>query len=329
MRQVTKLAPGRDASYVARQPGDEAALHRARMALVACPVGAIGTESKHAFGAARSAFPEPIEDGVYYCGWAAESSYGARSYLIVRPGGNILVDSPRYAAPLVERMEVLGGVRWMFLTHRDDVADHRKFRDRFGRARILHRADVAAGTRDVEIALDGNDPLALDEEALFIPVPGHTPGSTCLLYRGRFLFSGDHAWWDARRERVNASRSVCWYDWDEQTASMQRLAAYRFEWLLPTQCCRARRNGRNTHVRMREGGRWGDGPACGEAPLLHPEITPLQVLGRTISRTVHLNELAPGTEERRLRRCRRWHGRYPSRRAYASKSGHWVYRSLE
>ena len=198
-RQVApeSFAPGRDASYVARQPGDEAALHRARMALVACPVGAIGTQSKHAFGAARSAFPEPIEDGVYYCGWAAESSYGARSYLIVRPGGNILVDSPRYAAPLVERMEALGGVRWMFLTHRDDVADHRKFRDRFGCARILHRADVAAGTRDVEIALDGNDPLALDEEALFIPVPGHTPGSTCLLYRGRFLFSGDHAWWDA------------------------------------------------------------------------------------------------------------------------------------
>ena len=61
-------------------------------------------------------------------------------------------------------------------------------RDRFGCARILHRADVATGTRDVEIALDGNDPLALDEEALFIPVPGHTPGSTCLLYRGKLLF---------------------------------------------------------------------------------------------------------------------------------------------
>ena len=241
-RQVApeSFAPGRDASYVARQPGDEATLHRARMALVACPVGAIGTQAKHAFGEARAAFPEPIDDGVYYCGWAAESSYGARSYLIVRPGGNILVDSPRYAAPLVERIEALGGVRWMFLTHRDDVADHRKFRDRFGCERILHRADMTAGTRDVEIMLDGHDPLALDEEALFIPVPGHTPGSTCLLYRGRFLFSGDHAWWDARRERVNASRSVCWYDWEEQTASMQRLAAYRFEWLLPGHGMRCR-----------------------------------------------------------------------------------------
>jgi glyoxylase-like metal-dependent hydrolase (beta-lactamase superfamily II)/ferredoxin len=241
-RQVAPetFAEGQDASYVWRQPGGEAEGHRARMALVACPVAAIGTQAKHACGAARAAFPEPIEDGVYYCGWAAESSYGARSYLIVRPGGNILVDSPRYATPLVERIEALGGVRWMFLTHRDDVADHRKFHSRLGCERILHRADVTSGTRDVEIKLDGTDSVAFDDEVLFIPVPGHTPGSTCLLYRGRFLFSGDHAWWNVQRERVVASRSVCWYDWEEQTASMQRLAAYRFEWLLPGHGMRCR-----------------------------------------------------------------------------------------
>ena len=241
-RQVAPrtFAEGRDASYVWRQPSAESAVHRARMALVACPVAAIGTETKHAIGPARAAFPEPIEDGVYYCGWASESSYGARSYLIVRPGGNILVDSPRYAAPLVERIEALGGVRWMFLTHRDDVADHGKFRSRFGCERILHRADVTSGTRDVEIKLGGKEPIAFDDEVLFIPVPGHTPGSTCLLYRARFLFSGDHLWWDARRERVNASRSVCWYDWEAQTASMQRLTAYRFEWLLPGHGMRCR-----------------------------------------------------------------------------------------
>jgi glyoxylase-like metal-dependent hydrolase (beta-lactamase superfamily II)/ferredoxin len=241
-RQVAPetFAEGRDASYVWHQPGAESQLHRARMALVACPVAAIGTEAKHAFGAARAAFPEPLEDGVYYCGWAAESSYGARSYLIVRPGGNILVDSPRYATPLIERIEALGGVRWMFLTHRDDVADHRKFHSRFGCERILHRADVTSLTRDVEIKLDGSDPVAFDDEVLFIPAPGHTLGSTCLLYRGRFLFSGDHAWWDAKRERVVASRSVCWYDWEKQTGSMQRLEAYSFEWLLPGHGIRCR-----------------------------------------------------------------------------------------
>jgi glyoxylase-like metal-dependent hydrolase (beta-lactamase superfamily II)/ferredoxin len=240
-RQVAPgaFAEGRDASYVYRQPADEAGTRRAAMALVACPVAAIGTETKRDVAAARAAFPEPIDGGVYYCGWAAESSFGARSYLIVRPHGNILVDSPRYAAPLVEAIEALGGARWMFLTHRDDVADHRKFRARFGCERILHRDDVVAATRDVEIKLDGDAPAVFDDEVTFIPVPGHTPGSTCLLYRG-FLFSGDHAWSDAAGERIVASRRVCWYDWERQTASMVRLADYRFEWLLPGHGMRCR-----------------------------------------------------------------------------------------
>ena len=241
-RQVApeSFAEGSDASYVYRQPVSDAAAQRAAMALVACPVAAIGTATKRDVAAARRAFPELLDDGVYYCGWAAESSFGARSYLVVRPRGNILVDSPRYAAPLVDAIEALGGVRWMFLTHRDDVADHHKFRERFGCECILHRDDVVAGTRDVEIKLDGDAPIAFDDEVTFVPVPGHTPGSTCLLYRGRFLFSGDHAWSDPKGEQVRASRSVCWYDWDRQTTSMARLAEYRFEWLLPGHGLRCR-----------------------------------------------------------------------------------------
>ena len=241
-RQVAPgiFAEGRDASFVHRQPGSDTEAHRARMALVAWPVAAIGAERKQRIAAARDAFPEPIEDNVYYCGYAAESSYGARSYLIVRPRGNILVDSPRFATALVDRLAALGGVRWMFLTHRDDVADHAKFHQRFGCERILHSADVTAATRDVERKLKAHQPEKLDEEALFIPVPGHTPGSTCLLYRDKFLFSGDHAWWDPRKERVHASKSVCWYDWTKQTTSMERLLAYRFEWLLPGHGTRCR-----------------------------------------------------------------------------------------
>jgi glyoxylase-like metal-dependent hydrolase (beta-lactamase superfamily II)/ferredoxin len=241
-RQVApaSFAEGRDASYVYRQPADEAQAHRARMALVACPVAAIGTQTKQRIGAARAAFPELIHENVYYCGYAAESSYGARGYLIVRPRGNILVDSPRFAGPLVEKIAALGGVRWMFLTHRDDVADHAKFRERFGCERVLHHDDVTSGTRDVELSFEGNAPIDFDEEMRLIPVPGHTPGSTCLLYKERFLFSGDHLWWDPGRERLHASKSVCWYDWEKQTASMERLLDYRFEWLLPGHGTRCR-----------------------------------------------------------------------------------------
>ncbi len=228
------FAAAEDHAFVARQPDAAAEVQRALMALVACPTGSIGTTEAIDCAEARDAFPEPIAENVFHVGFHAEASFGAASYLVRRgPGANVLVDSPRFARPLVRRLEELGGVAWMFLTHRDDVADHRKFRDHFGCARILHHDDVTASTRDVEWVLDGADPIALDEELLAIPVPGHTRGSACLLHRKTFLFSGDHLAWSDEDERLVAFRDACWFDWARQRESMERLAQHRFEWVLP------------------------------------------------------------------------------------------------
>src|SRR2546422_287512 len=84
-------------TIVARQPRTPDSVHRALMALVACPTGSIGTTGKHPIKAAIAAFPEEIAGGVYFCGFASRHSYGATSYFIVRPGGNVLVDSPRFS----------------------------------------------------------------------------------------------------------------------------------------------------------------------------------------------------------------------------------------
>jgi glyoxylase-like metal-dependent hydrolase (beta-lactamase superfamily II) len=234
-----------DASRVYRQPANAGETHRARMAVLACPVAAIGTTEKHDLDAAYAAFPDRIDGSVYHCGYHSAESYGAASYLIVRPQGNVLVDSPRFTKPLVRRLEDMGGIALMFLTHRDDVADHRKFRQHFGCPRILHRADVGSGTRDVEIQPDGVDPMELDAELTVIPVPGHTRGSTCLLYRDRYLFTGDHLAWDVSRKQLVAWRDVCWYDWGEQAESMVRLTQHRFEWVMPG-------HGRRVYVPARE-----------------------------------------------------------------------------
>ena len=227
------FAEARDHSFVATQPRSDAELARARMALVACPVGAIGTVSKHALSAARAAFPEPIEDEVHYCGWASERAYGASSYLIVREAGNVLVDSPRFARPLVERLEALGGVRHMFLTHRDDIADHARFAEQFGCERIIHASDATGALSRIERVLAGDTPFRLADDLVVIPTPGHSPGSACLLYRQRYLFSGDHLAWQPHRQRLYAFRDYCWHDWAIQTQSMRRLLEYRFEWVLP------------------------------------------------------------------------------------------------
>jgi len=219
-------------SFVFQQPNRDGQRHRASMALVACPTASIGAVPKTDIQRAVKAFPEPISGEVYFSGFASESSFGASSYFIQRPRGNVLVDSPRAARPLMHRIEAMGGVKWMFLSHRDDIADHGAYHREFHCARVLHRDDIGQGTREVEIPIAGNSPVSLDEELTVIPVPGHTPGSTALLYR-EFLFTGDHLWGTDDGLHLSASRSVCWFSWPEQIRSIERLLGYEFQWVLP------------------------------------------------------------------------------------------------
>lgn len=221
-------------SAVVAQPDSDAAWTRALQALISCPTASIGVAAGHqdAMQAAQAGLPDPIADGVYHCGYHAKSSFGAASYLIRRPDGNVLVDSPRYAAPLAKRLEEMGGVRYLYLTHRDDVADHKRWAEHFGCQRILHADDVTADTRGVEVQPEGLEPTQLANDLLVIPVPGHTKGHTVLLH-GRFLFTGDHLAWSDRRRTLIAFRRACWYSWPEQQKSMQRLLAHDFEWVLP------------------------------------------------------------------------------------------------
>lgn len=233
-----RMAPGTfdDAGEMARvfrQPEDRAAFGRALGALVSCPVSAIGTLTRVDPGSVESLFPERIDGPVFECGFTSPKSFGAMSYLIQRPGGNILVDSPRFAKPIVDRLEALGGVALLFLTHSDDVADHEKFHRHFGCERILHEADSGLGTRGIERLLTGQGAVRLDPDLLLIPTPGHTPGSTCLLFQDRYLFTGDHLSYSPAKKGLRASRRTCWYSWKEQIRSMERLASYHFEWVLP------------------------------------------------------------------------------------------------
>jgi glyoxylase-like metal-dependent hydrolase (beta-lactamase superfamily II)/ferredoxin len=221
-------------SAVYSQPRTEAERLRAMQALLACPTASIGTvEKPKDIKVAQQSLPLLVADNVYHCGYHAESSFGAASYLIQRAEGNILIDSPRFAAPLVKRLEEMGGVRYLYLTHRDDVADHQKFHDHFKCDRLLHTDEINSGTRDVEVKISGAEVFQLADDLLIIPVPGHTKGHTVLLYQQKFLFSGDHLAWSERLQQLNAFRNACWYSWSEQTKSMHKLADYTFEWVLP------------------------------------------------------------------------------------------------
>jgi glyoxylase-like metal-dependent hydrolase (beta-lactamase superfamily II)/ferredoxin len=240
------MAPGvfdqaGDHSRVHRQPANAAEVLAAERALLACPTGSIRTEAKHDLAAARSSFPLLVDEDVYHCGYHSEASFGATSYLVRRPperGGNVLIDSPRWNQGLIERIEELGGVRTLFLTHGDDVAEHARLARHFGCERVMHAGDAVPG---VERVLAGLEPVVLDPELRVIPTPGHTEGSACLLYRERFLFTGDHLAWSETRGHLYAFRTATWFDWKTQIRSMERLARERFEWVLPG-------HGRRAHV---------------------------------------------------------------------------------
>ena len=221
-------------SVVYHQPQTDKERLESLQALLACPTASIGTVDKPTdIRQVQQSFPIRIQGQVYHCGYHSEQSFGAASYFIRRPEGNVLVDSPRFAPPLVKQLEALGGVRYLYLTHRDDVADHEKFQERFGCDRILHQDDITSGTQSIEIQLQGQDPYALAPDLKIIPVPGHTKGHTVLLYQDRFLFTGDHLAWSRTFDHLVGFHRFCWYSWSRQVESMQRLLDYSFEWVLP------------------------------------------------------------------------------------------------
>jgi hypothetical protein len=66
-------------------------------ALLSCPTASIHTEKPAKdILQVQNMFPLPIDThllpGVYHCGYHSEDSFGATSYLITHPDGNILVD---------------------------------------------------------------------------------------------------------------------------------------------------------------------------------------------------------------------------------------------
>jgi glyoxylase-like metal-dependent hydrolase (beta-lactamase superfamily II)/ferredoxin len=221
-----------DYSAVNHQPEAEQERHQAYQALLACPIGSIGTEhsDRVQLQAAMASFPLRIEDGVSCCGFNSEKSFGANSFFLEHPDGNWLIDSPRYIKHLVDVFEQRGGIAHIFLTHKDDVADADRYAAHFGAKRIIHRADMDA-VPTAEWVIEGEETVRFGSDFQIIPVPGHTAGSLALLYRNRVLFTGDHLWWDKHSQSLEAPTRLIWRKWT-MVDSIRKLLGYHFEWVL-------------------------------------------------------------------------------------------------
>jgi glyoxylase-like metal-dependent hydrolase (beta-lactamase superfamily II) len=218
-------------SVFARQPVSPRDRIAAWRAVLICPTASVRCETKQPRPEGEL-FPQAITENVWRCGFNARSSFGAHSYFVKRPGGNLLVDSPRFSGELVTWIAKAGGIAHILLSHQDDVADAGKYAGRFGARVWIHHDDRHAAPHASDF-IEGESERGIVPGLVAIPVPGHTRGSVVYLLEDRVLFSGDSLAWSMRAQDLVAFREACWYSWSALTASLAKLVSCRFEWLLP------------------------------------------------------------------------------------------------
>ncbi len=220
-------------SYVKLQPSTFQEELESKMALLACPVGSIGMIGDKDLKDARKSFPVHLDGPVYLNGFNDEKTFGADSYFIKSNEGNWLIDSPRYVNDLVKAFESMGGIAYIFISHKDDIGNSAQYAKHFKARRIINKYDIKTSIADAEIILDGQEDLILDK-AQIIHTPGHTKGSQVLLWDSKYLFTGDHY---AYRRKINAFGSfdkACWYSWKEQISSVEKMKKFRdLEFIYP------------------------------------------------------------------------------------------------
>lgn len=219
-------------AFVKKQPQNGKEELTAKQALLACPVASIGMREKQDLTSARNSFPVPMAKDVYINGFNHRNSFGAHSYFIKSNTGNWLVDSPRFVSDLVKKFEEMGGIRYIFLTHRDDVGDAHQYAKHFGAKRIIHKLESEA-QKDAEVILEGEGAHRIKSGEIHF-TPGHTRGHLVLLWDNKYLFTGDHFAWLSGLNQFGSFRNACWYSWEKQIESVQNMQSFQdVEWVFP------------------------------------------------------------------------------------------------
>ena len=219
-------------SVILRQPEDEADLRAMNAAAHACHVGAIQPVGARPDPAADP-FPMPLDDNVYLCGHNSPATAAANSFLLRRPTGFMMIDTPLFSNALASRYEALGTITDVLLTHRDHAAHGERYADRFGARLWIHEGDLEAAPGADQI-MRGTEPIEIAEGVTAHPLYGHTAGNVIFVADDTYCFSGDSFYWSRTTGDIEVFESVTWLSIRDLAASLQRtVPKLRFEWLLP------------------------------------------------------------------------------------------------
>lgn len=134
-----------------------------------------------------------IDDGIWMFSNVTPIGIGSSGYLIERETGNIAFESPGWwTRPAIEKLDKLGGVKFMSASHPHGFGAIHQLEDYFPGATIAFHREAVQFTKAIAVNHVFDDILAIDEAATLYHVGGHYEGQTVLYYAPReILFCGD------------------------------------------------------------------------------------------------------------------------------------------
>ncbi|MFZ4640787.1 MAG: MBL fold metallo-hydrolase [Nodosilinea sp.] len=152
---------------------------------------------------------------------------GGTAYLIVNNSplqtqGNLLIDAPPWTQATQDFLAARGGVRWLFITHREAL----------GRAAMIQKTlncELVIQEQEAYL-LPGTPTTTFHQSFCFNPqtealwTPGHSPGSACVYHRdyGGILFTGRHLLPNPQGD-IQPLRLAKTFHWPRQLAQVEAL----------------------------------------------------------------------------------------------------------
>lgn len=166
-----------------------------------------------------------ILDGIYAFAPNRET-LGGTAYAIAMPAGLVLVDCPPWTPETQAALDCLGGVRWLFLTHRGAIAGVERWQAAYHCEVILQEQEAYLLPEVPRTSFVRE--IAFAENCCGIWTCGHSPGSACLYARSGdggqvgILFTGRHLLPDPQG-RLLPLRTAKTFHWPRQLRSTAAL----------------------------------------------------------------------------------------------------------
>lgn len=147
---------------------------------------------------------------------------GATAYLIVENAANILIDCPAWDEVNQRFLEEQGGIRWLFLTHRDGIGKVRDIQQAFN-CEVVIQEQEAYLLPNLDVTRFHYE-FNFSSHSQAIWTSGHSPGTSCLYHDryGGVLFSGRHLLPDLQGAPIPL-RIAKTFHWARQIQNVQRL----------------------------------------------------------------------------------------------------------